>query len=113
MLEFKESIEKFTSELIHVTESDWDKLKLKLGPTVIITVSSLKQATIDRFVDNLYVEETAGDTIGLAQLLQEKLLPTLIGSPFIIDQLKTDPPDPPIRTSHLNKFQHLDSSKCY
>ena len=93
MLEFKESIEKFTSELIHVTESDWDKLKLKLGPTVIITVSSLKQPP-DRFVDNLYVEETAGDTIGLAQLLQEKLLPTLIGSPFIIDQLKTDPPDP-------------------
>ena len=86
-------MEILTSELIHVIVSDWDKLKLKLGPTVTTTVSSFKQPPV-RFVDNLYVEVKDGDIIGLAQLLQEKLLPTLIGSPFIIDQLKTDPPDP-------------------
>ena len=72
-------------------ESDWEKLKLKLGPTVTVIVSSLKQLP-ERFGNNLYVVEIDGDTIGLAQLLHEKLLPILIGSPFTTDQF--NPPDP-------------------
>ena len=76
----------------HVEVPAWVREYTKSGTTVTTTVSILVQPPA-RLLVTSYVVVYAGLATGFGQLLHEKLLPMLIGSPVMTFQTKLEPPD--------------------